>query len=207
PADRIAVEFHSDQQALAVDIAQNLRKALHQPAQLGEEVVSLSRGLARQIFLQRHLNRRDSRRTGNRIPSESRRVDDWIGNQDLPDLGSLDERGKWHDAAADRLADAKDVGLDVPVVHSPEPAGATHTGLDLVGHHESAEAGAEIPHPRQVIVRRNHTARLSLHWLDTERRDWRADLLRLGQLGFERLGVAIGHEAYVLQTAQERLPE
>ena len=71
----------------------------------------------------------------------------------------------------------------------------------------SAEAGADLAHPRQVVLRRNHAARLSLHRLDHERRDRRAHLFRLGQLGFERLGIAVRHEAYVLQTAQERLPE
>ena len=109
--------------------------------------------------------------------------------------------------AADRLADAHDVGDDTGVVHAPEAAGPAHAGLDLVGDQQRPERRAELTYPRQVVRRRHDAAGLPLHRLDDERGDRCADLVRLGQLGLEGIRVAIGHEPHVLQPAEERLPE
>ena len=103
--------------------------------------------------------------------------------------------------------DAHDVGHDAGVVHAPEATGPSHTGLNLVGDEQRAVGRAQLPHPRQVVRRRDDAAGLPLYRLDHERGDRGAHLTRLGQLGLERLRVAVGHEPHVLQSAQERLPE
>ena len=88
----------------------------------------------------------------------------------LEDLPPRDHRGDRHVAAAERLADQHEVGLEVPNARARTSAGAAEAGLDLVGDEQRAVAAAERLRRSEVAVRRqrDHAA---LDRLDDEGRD------------------------------------
>ncbi len=62
----------------------------------------------------------------------------------LVDLAARDHRGDGHVAAAERLADEHEVGIEAPVLEREPPAGAAESGLDLVDDEQRAVATAEL---------------------------------------------------------------
>jgi hypothetical protein len=88
--------------------------------------------------------------------------------------------------AADGLAEAHDVRLDIPVIDTPEFPGPSHPGLNLIRNQQRAVAGAQLAGPGQVIVRRHHRAGFALHGFDDKGGDRRADGLRLRKFLLER---------------------
>ena len=111
------------------------------------------------------------------------------------DLATGDHGGHGHVAAAQRLADEDDVGLEAPVLQREPPAGAPEPGLDLVEDEQGAVAPAERLRPLQV-ARRHGGHEPALDRLDDEGRDVLGAQLRLQ--GGE---VAVGNE---LATGQQR---
>ena len=80
-------------------------------------------------------------------------------------------------------------------------------GLDLVRNEQRAVPGAQLAHAREIVVRRHHRAGLALHRLHHEPGDLDPHGLGRGELLRQRIGIAVGHEAHVLQPLLERLPE
>src|SRR6476619_2420178 len=134
-------------------------------------------------------------------------MNDGVGDHDLPDRRRRDERRERHDATPDGLSQAHDVRSNTPVIYSPEFPGSSHTGLDLVGNEQGTVLGAELTSPGEVVGGWNHSARLPLYRLQDNARDLGTHGLRAAELGCQRVGIAVGDEAYVLESRLERLPE
>ncbi len=73
------------------------------------------------------------------------------------------------EAAGQRLADQRQVGLHALVLLGQQPAGAAEAGLYLVEHHDHADAAAHASHGAQIAVRRDDHAGLALDRLDQDR--------------------------------------
>ena len=82
-------------------------------------------------------------------------------------LGAGPARSHRH-AVAQRLGHGHHVGVDAPVLEPEPPAGPAQTGLDLVHHQEDVPLGAQGPQAAEVVRRRNHHPRLTLHRFDED---------------------------------------
>ncbi len=69
--------------------------------------------------------------------------------------------------ARQRLGNQDHIGFDVPVFDREEPARSTHSGLDLVCHHQGAILAAERGRAREKFVG-GHVDALALDRLDNE---------------------------------------
>ena len=91
-----------------------------------------------------------------------------------PSTGRATTGGDRHDAAAEGLAEQVHVGDHVLVLAGERVAGAAQAGLDLVGDHQDAVRGAELPEPGQVARRRHDHPGLALDRLEQHRDPVRA---------------------------------
>ena len=111
------------------------------------------------------------------------------GLEHAEDVGVREHGGDRIEAAAERLADQRDVGLDALVLLGEQLPGAAEAGLDLVEDQRDVVVGAELADPGEVAGRRDDDAGLALDRLDEE-----ADGVRRDR-GLERVGVAEGDDA------------
>ena len=101
---------------------------------------------------------------GQRVAAERRPV--LAGLEQAEDLAVRDHGRQRHDAAAERLAEHVDVGLDALAVAGERRAGAAQARLDLVGDHQHAAARGDLTHLRQETLRRHDHAGLALDGLE-----------------------------------------
>ena len=73
------------------------------------------------------------------------------------------------EAAAERLADQRDVGLDAFVLLGEQRAGAAEPGLDLVQYHQHVVVRAKPSHAPKIALGRDHHAGLALDRLRQHR--------------------------------------
>ena len=112
------------------------------------------------------------------------------------------------DGAAECLAQAHDVGCHVPVLHAPQPAGAAHAGLHLVGDEQDAPLVADLADLGEVVGRRDDGAGLALHRLHDHGGDVDAHLRRRCPSSLSSgVGVAVGARSGRRTERVERLAE
>ncbi len=166
------------------------------------EVGALAGRLPGDVLFEGGVQGADGRGRGQGVAAEGRGVQVGVGEHRREDLLGDHDVAAGDDRSAEGLAHGHDVGRDVPVVDAPELAGAAHAGLHLVGDEDDVPGGADLAHPRQVVVGRHDGAGLALHRFADEGRDVEADHVADLELLLQGVGVAVGHEP---GTGHERL--
>ena len=95
-------------------------------------------------FLDQHAQRRARHRAGERVAAEGRAV--LAGLQDAEHLVVRKHGRHRIEAAGQRLAEQRHVGLDALVLLGEQLAGAAEPGLDLVEDQHHVVRGAELAH-------------------------------------------------------------
>ena len=129
-----------------------------QRAQPSDQVRPHPIGALGQPVLEHRREGRHADRGRERVPAERRAVgarDQHLGAR-LPGDHRADR-----DPAGQGLRERHHVGLDAPVLVSPETPGPSHAGLDLVEHEEGADVVAQPAERRQVALRRDVDPALS----------------------------------------------
>ena len=139
----VGVQLDRQHQAAAADLldpvgADGFEAGLEVGAELGRPLD--------QPLLDQHLQRGAGDGAGERVAAEGRAV--LAGLQDAEDVGVGEDGRDRVEAAAQRLADQRDVGLDALVLLGEELAGAAEAGLDLVEDQGDAVAGADVADAR-----------------------------------------------------------
>ena len=91
------------------------------------------------------------------------------------------------------LATARMSGINIPMIHAPQLAGAAQAGLDFVGDQQHAVMPGRFTDARPEIIRRDDGAGLALDGLEQHGRHVDADLLADFQLLFDGIGIAKRH--------------
>ena len=173
-------ELHADQQTAAADF-QDLR--VLDLAQAGHEILALFPGLLGIIIPFQDLQRLDTAGAGQRVAAKGGAVG--TGGVNAQDIIVGSHSRQRHYAAAQSLAQDKDVGLHGFMLHREHIAGTGKTGLDFVGHEQDIVLGADLTHLLQVAGRRHDDAGFALDGLGQESHGV------FGDGGFQSSGVAV----------------
>ena len=124
---------------------------------------ALGFGLLHDLVVQQVIQRRQPRRTTDRVSAEGGDMSqNRIGLQRIHDFAPRHERPQRH-AAAERLGQAYDVGRNAVFEHGEQFARAAHTGLYLVEDQQGAHFVAPPPQGFQIARRGRPDARFALY--------------------------------------------
>jgi hypothetical protein len=179
-------ELDTDHETLAADITDNL-ELIAQLGQLAQEVPANNVTILLQLLLVDDVQDGRGHAARHRITAKSvevERLAEHIGH-----LFASDERGHGK-AVADSLGHCDNVGHDVVILEAPVVgAGATETGLDLVGHDEATARAYMLSGAFDEVTRELHRAAHTLDGLGKERsyfatlrRIMREDILNLSHV-------------------------
>src|SRR5207247_3017143 len=104
-----------------------------------------------------------------------------------------------HYPAAQRLAEAKNVGHDVPVLTGENPPSAAHAGLHFVENQKNLVLIAQRPDARQIVVGRYDGTGFALNGFQNDRGDVFAEVRELLEFALEILGITVVYEKYIRQ--------
>ena len=205
-ADFVVFKHHCQKQAFAADVFQDMRIFVAQHADFLQQIIAFFGGLLRQVFFQHHPNAGQCGGTSQRVAAGGGGVHKGVWLEARPNFSAREKARHRHHAAAQRFAEADDIGRHAPMIHTENFAGAAKAGLHFVGNQKHAVAAADFAQARPIIIGRHNGAGLALYRLHHHRGHIHA-AHRIGnaQKLLHRVGIAIRHMAHAAEQRQKRL--
>src|SRR5579885_1260787 len=124
-----------------------------------------------------------------------------------PYFGRGHEGANRHDAPTQSLRGSDNIGGNIPMLNTPQFAGAPHTGLHLICYQQYLVLIAHLAQARPEIIGGNNSAGLALHRLHDDSSNIIADLPRYTQLLLTPIRIAIRYVKDVIMQGHGRATE